>query len=79
MLDARRQPLHEGGIKKQPGIYFAGMDLAVTRKSGTVLAVQDESARLVEYIKRHGVGAGPAMTAGQPETMTGSWLRLVHR
>ncbi|MBR0755401.1 NAD(P)-binding domain-containing protein [Bradyrhizobium jicamae] len=53
VLDARRQPLHEGGITKQPGIYFAGMDLAVTRKSGTVLAVQDESARLVEYITRH--------------------------
>lgn len=54
VLDARGQPLHEAGVTKQRGIYFAGLDLAITRKSGTILAVQDESARLVEHITHYG-------------------------
>jgi putative flavoprotein involved in K+ transport len=39
-------------------VYFAGLDLAVTRESGTILAVTDESARLVEHITRQGVSSG---------------------
>lgn len=46
VLDRRGQPVHEEGVTKHRGIYFAGLDLAVTRKSGTILAVKDEPARL---------------------------------
>jgi putative flavoprotein involved in K+ transport len=53
LLDTRGQPVHEEGVTKHRGVYFAGLDLAVTRKSGTILAVQDESARLVEQITRY--------------------------
>lgn len=54
VLDTRGQPVHENGVTKHRGVYFAGLDLAITRKSGTILAVTDESARLVEHITRHG-------------------------
>ena len=57
-LDTRGQPVHEDGVTKHRGFYFAGLDLAVTRKSGTILAVTDESARLVEHITRHGAMSG---------------------
>jgi putative flavoprotein involved in K+ transport len=54
VLDTRGQPMHDGGVTNHRGVYFAGLDLAVTRKSGTVLAVTDESARLVQHITHHG-------------------------
>jgi putative flavoprotein involved in K+ transport len=50
VLDARGQPVHEDGVTNLPGIYFAGLDLATTRKSGTILAIAEEAARLVEHI-----------------------------
>ena len=50
VLDARGQPVHEDGVAAMPGIYFAGMDFASTRKSGTILAIAEEAPRLVEHI-----------------------------
>jgi hypothetical protein len=34
----------------QPGLYFAGLDLAVTRKSGTLLSLAEEGPRLVRHL-----------------------------
>jgi pimeloyl-ACP methyl ester carboxylesterase len=50
VLDAWGQPVHEDGVAALPGIYFAGMDFASTRKSGTILAIAEEAPRLVEHI-----------------------------
>ncbi|WP_192385367.1 flavin-containing monooxygenase [Mesorhizobium silamurunense] len=50
ILDERRQPVHEDGIAPVPGIYFAGLDFASTRRSGTVMAVEDEARRFVSEI-----------------------------
>jgi putative flavoprotein involved in K+ transport len=36
-----------------PGLYFAGLDFASTRKSGIILAIAEEAPRLVEHIARH--------------------------
>lgn len=52
VIDAQGQPVHEDGVAALPGVYFAGMDFAVTRKSGTILAIAEEAPRLVEYITR---------------------------
>jgi putative flavoprotein involved in K+ transport len=50
VLDGRGQPVHEDGVAALPGLYFAGLDFATTRKSGTILAIAEEAARLVEHI-----------------------------
>jgi len=50
VLDAQGQPVHEDGVATLPGIYFAGLDFASTRKSGTILAIAEEAHRLVEHI-----------------------------
>jgi putative flavoprotein involved in K+ transport len=50
VLDAQGQPVHEGGIAIPAGIYFAGLDFAITRKSGTILAMAEEAPRLIEHI-----------------------------
>jgi len=49
VLGAQGQPVHEDGVAALPGVYFAGLDFASTRKSA-ILAVADETARLVEHI-----------------------------
>ena len=51
-LDATGQPLHEDGIGVVPGLYFAGLDFASTRKSGTIPAVAGESALMVDHIAK---------------------------
>ena len=50
MLDSGGQPIHADGVAALPGIYFAGLDFASTRKSGTILAIAEEAHRLVEHI-----------------------------
>jgi hypothetical protein len=40
----------EGGVAAQPGIYFASLDLAITRKSGTLFALTKEPQLLVEHV-----------------------------
>jgi putative flavoprotein involved in K+ transport len=53
VLNAQAQPVHEAGIAPLPGIYFAGLDFASTRKSGTLLAVEEESRFLVAHLLAH--------------------------
>ncbi|TPJ27832.1 NAD(P)/FAD-dependent oxidoreductase [Mesorhizobium sp. B2-8-3] len=50
VLDKRGQPVHEDGVAPIPGIYFAGLDFASTRRSGTVMAIEDEARRFVGQI-----------------------------
>jgi putative flavoprotein involved in K+ transport len=52
VLDAKGQPIHEHGVAAVPGIYFAGLDFASTRKSGTILAIAEEAAHLLQHITR---------------------------
>lgn len=51
-LDADGQPIHEDGIGTVPGLYFAGLDFASTRKSGTIPAVAGEAALMVDHIAK---------------------------
>jgi putative flavoprotein involved in K+ transport len=55
-LDKAGQPLHEEGVGACPGLYFAGLDFAFTRKSGTIPGIASEAAALVNRL----VGARPA-------------------
>ncbi|MDQ0321342.1 putative flavoprotein involved in K+ transport [Pararhizobium capsulatum DSM 1112] len=52
VLDAQGQPSHEGGFASVPGVYFAGLPFAISRRSGTILAIAEEAALLVEDIQR---------------------------
>jgi len=45
VLNERHQPIHEDGIAAVPGVYFAGLDFASTRRSGTIMSVDDEARR----------------------------------
>ncbi len=54
-LDAAGQPIHEDGIGTIPGLYFAGLDFASTRKSGTIPAVAEEADDLVDHIVKRRV------------------------
>lgn len=47
---ADQQPAHVDGIAAAAGIYFAGLDFASTRKSGTILSSADESRTIVGHI-----------------------------
>lgn len=51
VLDRAGQPLHEDGVASLPGLYFAGLDFASTRKSGIILAITEEAPRLVDLIR----------------------------
>jgi putative flavoprotein involved in K+ transport len=53
VLDDVGQPVHEDGVAASPGLYFAGLDFASTRKSGIILAIAEEAARLVKHIMAH--------------------------
>jgi putative flavoprotein involved in K+ transport len=50
VLDERGQPLHEEGVSMQTGLYFAGLDFASTRKSGTLLSLAEEGPRLIGHL-----------------------------
>jgi putative flavoprotein involved in K+ transport len=50
LLDAQGQPAHENGVAKVPGVYFAGLAFAVSRRSGTILAIADEASRFSKQI-----------------------------
>jgi putative flavoprotein involved in K+ transport len=50
VLDARGRPVQEEGVSPVRRIYFAGLDFASTRKSGTILAIAEEAARLVRHV-----------------------------
>jgi putative flavoprotein involved in K+ transport len=50
LLDARGRPVQEEGVSRMRGIYFAGLDFGSTRKSGTILAIAEEAARLARHL-----------------------------
>lgn len=50
VIDPSGQPIQRNGVASAPGIYFAGLDFASTRKSGIILAVAEEGNRLAEHI-----------------------------
>ena len=52
LLDAQGQPVHESGFADVPGVYFAGLPFAISRRSGTILAVTEEASRFSEHIWR---------------------------
>ena len=54
-LDAHGQPLHRDGVSPVPGLYFAGLDFATTRKSGTIHGIAEEAARLADHVVRSGL------------------------
>lgn len=56
-LHAAGQPIHEDGIGTVPGLYFAGLDFALTRKSGTIPAVAEEARQMVDHIIKGRVGS----------------------
>ena len=49
-IGADQQPSHVDGIGAASGIYFAGLDFASTRKSGTILVSAEESRAIVGHI-----------------------------
>ena len=51
-LDEAGQPIQEDGVGAVPGLYFAGLDFASTRKSGTIPAVPEEAELLASRILR---------------------------
>lgn len=57
-LDSAGRPVHTDGVGVLPGLYFAGLDFASTRKSGIILAIAEEAPRHVEHILGR-VGEGP--------------------
>jgi putative flavoprotein involved in K+ transport len=50
VLDSEGQPVHEDSVAALPGLYFAGLGFASTRKSGTILAIAEEASRIAEHI-----------------------------
>jgi putative flavoprotein involved in K+ transport len=50
VLDPSGRPVQEEGVSPVPGIYFAGLDFASTRKSGTILGIAEEAARLSRHV-----------------------------
>lgn len=58
VLDAQGQPSHENGFASVPGVYFAGLPFSISRRSGTILAIAEEAALLVEDIQRR-LDTGP--------------------
>jgi putative flavoprotein involved in K+ transport len=50
VLDPCGRPVQEDGVSPVPGIFFAGLDFGSSRKSGTILAIAEEAARLVRHM-----------------------------
>jgi putative flavoprotein involved in K+ transport len=45
------RPVHRDGVvSRVPGLYFAGLDFSVARKSGTIHAIAGEAARIAEHV-----------------------------
>lgn len=51
VLDNEGQPIHEKGVASAPRIYFAGLPFAISRRSGTILAIEGEAALLADDIE----------------------------
>lgn len=52
VLDTQGQPSYENGLSSVPGVYFAGLPFAISRRSGTILAIAEEAALLADNILR---------------------------
>jgi putative flavoprotein involved in K+ transport len=52
-FDKRGQPRHRDGIAEYPGLYFLGMPWLSARKSGILLGVSADAARIVEHVRSH--------------------------
>lgn len=52
-LDANGEPIHDKCVSPIPGLCFAGLDLAVTRRSGIVPGVTEEAPRLARGMAAH--------------------------
>jgi putative flavoprotein involved in K+ transport len=52
-LDASGEPIHDKCVSPIPGLCFAGLDLAVTRRSGIVPGVTEEAPRLARAMAAH--------------------------
>jgi putative flavoprotein involved in K+ transport len=50
VLDDKGEPVHQDGASTKPGLCFAGLDFGLTRKSGTIPAIAEEAAPLVERL-----------------------------
>ena len=50
VFDQRRQPRHTNGITDCPGLYFLGMPWLSARKSGILLGVSEDAARVVQHL-----------------------------
>jgi putative flavoprotein involved in K+ transport len=50
LLNADGQPDHEAGFAKVPGAYFPGIPFSVSRRSGTIHAIEDEARRFADDI-----------------------------
>ena len=61
VLDAAGQPRHEDGIATVPGLYFAGLEFGVTRKSGTIPAVAEEAGHMVDHIVKRQPASRPSV------------------
>ena len=53
VLDARGAPVHEGGVSGVPGLYFLGFPWLRKRKSGVILGIAEDAARIAEEVGRH--------------------------
>ena len=51
LLDTAGHPVHVAGVSSIPGIVFAGLDFAVSRRSGTILAIAEEADRVAALIE----------------------------
>jgi len=52
-FDQQGRPRHNNGITEFSGLYFLGMPWLSARKSGILLGVSDDAARIVERVRAH--------------------------
>jgi putative flavoprotein involved in K+ transport len=53
MFDQAGRPRHNNGETEFPGLYLLGMPWLSARKSGILLGVSDDAARIVQHIRAH--------------------------
>ena len=53
MFDQAGRPRHNNGVTEFPGLYILGMPWLSARKSGILLGVSEDAARIVEHILAH--------------------------
>jgi putative flavoprotein involved in K+ transport len=53
VLDARGGPVHEGGVSPVPGLFFLGFPWLRKRKSGIILGIAEDAARIADEVGEH--------------------------